>query len=141
MTNPTVNLPNDLPSPLSSLNTQRIPTMEADLEKKAEPSPENSLNQEYGHVLTQTHDKHLFTRIIDSFRQNPNARFSPILVDDDGKPLKDQPPAQPPLAMKLKERHLQMIAIGGSIGTCAIPPSDPKCSIFLKYYFASIGLL
>jgi hypothetical protein len=111
--------------------------MEADLEKKAEPS-DSSLNQEYGHVLTQTHDEPLFTRIIDSFRQNPNARFSPILVDDDGKPLKDQPPAQPPLAMKLKERHLQMIAIGGSIGTCAISLSEPKCSITLKCYFGSI---
>jgi amino acid transporter len=38
-------------------------------------------------------------------------------TDAEGKPLPDQPPAEPALAMKLKDRHLQMIAIGGSIGT------------------------
>jgi amino acid transporter len=37
-------------------------------------------------------------------------------VDAEGRPLADQPPAQPALSMKLKDRHLQMIAIGGSIG-------------------------
>lgn len=57
-----------------------------------------------------------FGRFVDSFKQNPNARVSPEVVDLDGKPLADQPPAEPALAMKLKPRHLQMIAIGGSIG-------------------------
>ena len=56
------------------------------------------------------------SRFIDSFRQNKNARMVPVVTDDEGKPLPDQPPAQPALAMKLKQRHLQMIAIGGSIG-------------------------
>jgi amino acid transporter len=58
-----------------------------------------------------------FGRFIDSFKRNPNARVTPLAVDAEGKPLADQPPAEPALAMKLKPRHLQMIAIGGSIGT------------------------
>lgn len=51
-----------------------------------------------------------------SFKRNPNARVVTEATDSEGRPLKDQPPAEPALAMKLKERHLQMIAIGGSIG-------------------------
>jgi amino acid transporter len=52
-----------------------------------------------------------------SFKRNPNARVVTEATDAEGKPLPDQPPAEPALAMKLKGRHLQMIAIGGSIGT------------------------
>lgn len=51
-----------------------------------------------------------------SFKRNPNARVVTEATDNEGRPLKDQPPAEPALAMKLKPRHLQMIAIGGSIG-------------------------
>src|ERR1700712_2697270 len=50
-----------------------------------------------------------------SFKRNPNARVVTEATDNEGRPLKDQPPAEPALAMKLKERHLQMIAIGGFI--------------------------
>jgi amino acid transporter len=53
----------------------------------------------------------------ESFKRNPNARVVTEATDNEGRPLADQPPAEPALAMKLKERHLQMIAIGGSIGT------------------------
>ncbi|KIW13534.1 hypothetical protein PV08_08722 [Exophiala spinifera] len=52
-----------------------------------------------------------------SFKKNPNARVVTEATDNEGRPLKDQPPAEPALALKLKQRHLQMIAIGGSIGT------------------------
>jgi len=58
-----------------------------------------------------------FGRFIDSFKRNPNARVTTEALDAEGKPLPDQPPAEPALAMKLKQRHLQMIAIGGSIGS------------------------
>lgn len=51
-----------------------------------------------------------------SFKRNPNARVVTEATDNEGRPLPDQPPAEPALAMKLKGRHLQMIAIGGSIG-------------------------
>lgn len=53
---------------------------------------------------------------LESFKRNPNARVVTEATDNEGRPLPDQPPAEPALAMKLKERHLQMIAIGGSIG-------------------------
>ena len=51
------------------------------------------------------------------------------ILDDDGKPLPDQPPHQPPLAMKLKQRHLQMIAIGGVGFHC---PFSERLSISLS---------
>lgn len=91
--------------------------MEPDLEKKQEPlpSPPGPLDHDYGQLVTEKQP--LFARFIHSFRENPNARVSEVLLDDNGKPLPYQPPAQPALAHKLKERHLQMIAIGGSIGT------------------------
>lgn len=56
-------------------------------------------------------------RFGDSFKRNSNARVSPVVEDAEGRPLKEVAPAEPALAMKLKNRHLQMIAIGGSIGT------------------------
>lgn len=87
--------------------------MDVDVEKEESSSGHES--HDYGQVIS-THDKPFFVRFIDGFRQNPNGRVSEALVDADGKVLPDQPPAQPALAMKLKERHLQMIAIGGSIG-------------------------
>lgn len=93
--------------------------MDVDVEKKREPSSTDGVpNPEYGQIISaQETSGSLLTRFIDSFRENPHARVSELLVGDDGKPLPDQPPAQPALAMKLKQRHLQMIAIGGSIGT------------------------
>lgn len=69
----------------------------------------------YGSTV-ETKQGNAFSRFDDSFRRNSNASVTTDLVDVDGKPLPDQPPAEPALAMKLKERHLQMIAIGGSIG-------------------------
>ena len=54
-----------------------------------------------------------------SFKRNHNARVVTEATDAEGRPLPDQPPAERALAMKLKGRHLQMIAIGGSIGASA----------------------
>lgn len=58
---------------------------------------------------------------IDSFKRNPNSRVTPPsqAVRPDGLPVEPDIEAAaytPPLATKLKARHLQMIAIGGSIG-------------------------
>jgi yeast amino acid transporter len=66
--------------------------------------------------ITPQHDGFFKAFSLESFKRNPNARVVTEATDADGRPLKDQPPAEPALAMKLKGRHLQMIAIGGSIG-------------------------
>jgi yeast amino acid transporter len=93
--------------------------MEKDIEKSvAAPTYDSSLGQLGSSVETKEGTK--FTRFVDSFRRNPNARMVTELTDAEGKPLPDQPPAEPALAMSLKGRHLQMIAIGGSIGNNTI---------------------
>lgn len=88
--------------------------MEKDIEAKGE-SPPVRFDMTEGYIEFPKAPTAM-GRFIDSFKQNPNARVTPEVVDSDGKPLPDQQPAEPALAMKLKPRHLQMIAIGGSIG-------------------------
>ncbi|KAF2692050.1 AAT family amino acid transporter [Lentithecium fluviatile CBS 122367] len=90
--------------------------MESGKEKEYEYTGSASAPQyDYGEAEPITGSK--WTHLKDSFKRNPNARMVTVAVDADGKPLPDQPPAEPALSMKLKDRHLQMIAIGGSIGT------------------------
>ncbi|KIX99632.1 uncharacterized protein Z520_04266 [Fonsecaea multimorphosa CBS 102226] len=89
--------------------------MEKDIEAmSASPSGSTDLSQgkvEFPPAPTA------FGRFVDSFKRNPHARVTTQAIDANGRVLPDQPPAEPALAMKLKGRHLQMIAIGGSIGT------------------------
>ena len=68
------------------------------------------------------------TRFWDSFKRDPNASVTkPGAVGADGKVFDVESAArataQSPLSRRLKSRHLQMIAIGGSIGTSLGP--DP----------------
>src|SRR4051794_26312419 len=60
--------------------------------------------------LTVQHESFFAAFKAGSFKRNPNARVVTEATDSEGRPLKDQPPAEPALAMKLKQRHLQMIA-------------------------------
>jgi amino acid transporter len=87
-----------------------------DLEK-AESLSTSPPVYDYGRAETTKPGTKL-SRFADSFRRNPNARMVTEAVDAEGKPLPDQPPVEPALSMQLKGRHLQMIAIGGSIGMC-----------------------
>lgn len=66
--------------------------------------------------VTAHHEGFFSAFTLESFKRNSNARVVTQATDLEGRPLPDQPPAEPALAMKLKPRHLQMIAIGGSIG-------------------------
>lgn len=61
----------------------------------------------------------IFTRIADSFRREPNANTTHAFKAEGGGFDHEgaaQRTANSGLARKLKGRHLQMIAIGGSIG-------------------------
>ena len=79
------------------------------------PSYDKDAQLRHGSV-TPHHDGFFSAFRPDSFKRNNNARMVTEATDSEGRPLEDQPPAEPALAMKLKGRHLQMIAIGGSIG-------------------------
>ena len=75
---------------------------------------------EYGHSHDPGHSWQ--TRFFDSFRKDPNAHATPTgVVGADGRVFDVETAAQAtassPLTRTLKGRHLQMIAIGGSIGT------------------------
>lgn len=89
------------------------------------------------------------SRLLDSFRRDPGRRVTPLDPKDeaavraeagraehDGERYYDihqanLQTAHSGLARRLKGRHLQMIAIGGSIG---MPPS-PLLSLYLCFFF------
>ena len=69
----------------------------------------------------------LMRRFLDSFKPDPNVHAVPKTTIESGGKSYDvetaaAATAESPLARKLKGRHLQMIAIGGSIGS-SIPVS------------------
>ena len=99
--------------------------MEKDLERSVSTPTYDSGHQDLGSTV-ETKEGTKFTRFVDSFRRNHNARMVSELTDADGKPLPGQPPAEPALAMSLKGRHLQMIAIGGSIGMTRSQLTKPQ---------------
>lgn len=83
-------------------------------------SPSSSQSPEYG--VTEEHRDSRWHRIVDSFKRDPNAHATPKgAVGANGKVFDVESAAantaDTGLQRKLKGRHLQMIAIGGSIGT------------------------
>jgi amino acid transporter len=67
----------------------------------------------------------LFNRVVDSFKRDPSQHATPKgALGADGKVFDVEnaaiATAESPLARKLKGRHLQMIAIGGSIGMTSL---------------------
>lgn len=77
-------------------------------------------SQYYGE--SSYHRDGLGRRMLDSFKRDPNMNMTPKgAMGADGKVFDVETAAQntatSPLARRLKGRHLQMIAIGGSIGT------------------------
>lgn len=75
---------------------------------------------EYG--MHEPYRSSIGSRILDSFKRDPNAHAMPVgSIAGDGKVYDVETAAQntatSPLQRHLKGRHLQMIAIGGSIGS------------------------
>ncbi|KZF24612.1 amino acid permease [Xylona heveae TC161] len=71
---------------------------------------------------TTKHHRNCGQRLVDSFRRDPNAAIIPTTTDKEGNRHIDlehaaAATAESGLSRRLKSRHLQMIAIGGSIGT------------------------
>jgi hypothetical protein len=77
-------------------------------------------------------------RVIESFKRDPNFNMTPKgSLGADGKVFDVETAAQntanSPLARKLKGRHLQMIAIGGSIGVFWHVSLSVICTKHLRY--------
>lgn len=106
----------DTPSTLRDSDEEKYVGMPANGEKGAGlPLYDRDEQMRRGSV-TPYHSNFFSSFTADSFKRNPNARVVTEATDAEGRPLPNQPPAEPALAMELKNRHLQMIAIGGSIG-------------------------
>ncbi|KAF2474691.1 amino acid permease [Lindgomyces ingoldianus] len=82
----------------------------------------DSRNSQQYYGESSVHRDGLGRRVLDSFKRDPNMQMTPKgSLGADRKVFDVESAAQntanSPLARKLKGRHLQMIAIGGSIGT------------------------
>lgn len=88
-----------------------------DLEKASSGS-DGTGPRAYEGKIVETKEGTRMSRFVDSFKRNPNARMVTLATDEQGRPLKDQPPAEPALSMSLKNRHLQM-------GSCLFNVVEP----------------
>jgi yeast amino acid transporter len=100
------------------------------------PSYHSSNGREPNYEETTELHQSIPVRILDSFKRNPNAQITPNgVLKNDGTIFQTNKGVAPesPLARRLKGRHLQMIAIGGSIGTSSrleAPRALEHCLIF-----------
>jgi hypothetical protein len=91
------------------------------------PSYYSSNGREPNYEETTELHQSIPVRILHSFKRNPNAQITPNgVLKNDGTIFQTNKGVAPesPLARRLKGRHLQMIAIGGSIGTSSSPRSS-----------------
>ena len=88
--------------------------MDKDEEKGVSPSSSPSALPQYDGEgeMESMKTGTAMSRFRDSFKRNPNARMVTQATDAMGRPLKDQPPAEPALAMKLKNRHVSLFTNG-----------------------------
>lgn len=95
----------------------------SDVKDHASTSPSYSTSGGEPNYETTIIHQSFGRRLFDSFKRDPNLRATPKGVIGSNGRVYDpgvaaEATAASPLARKLKGRHLQMIAIGGSIGEC-----------------------
>ena len=106
------------------------------------PTPHNAYDSGL-QGQTNTTKNGIGRRIWDSFKRDPNATVTkPGAVGADGKVFDSERAAQrtadSPLSKRLKGRHLQMIAIGGSIGRFNRQEHGAQSHILQVLVFSSV---
>lgn len=93
------------------------PSKTAGMSYPSSPDPEHGMMEEKSQGTA-------VSRFVDSFRRAKGVTVTPAgAVGADGEVFERDDTSgftAPPLAHKLKARHLQMIAIGGSIGSLSL---------------------
>jgi len=118
---------------------------EKGFELKSQESPSADSPEWNSNVQVQDHREPWSRRFIDSFKRDPNAHIikpGQSLEGDDGRAFDHKAAAERTansgLAHKLKGRHLQMIAIGGSIGEPSLSSPRWTCRLTTGQVLASL---